>query len=263
MGNPIAISIHTPKSTDLPTLSRLDIAANASHPLISQSFTYPFQALKLFLAHLQFCFERPATYRICVARLSTRCHRGSGEGNLKLTRSGSADSGVDVSPIPPDSLLDDGDDDDATGEVIGFMMWKIRTTPTHMPGEESDDWDWTSQLPKGTDMKLWKRYTEVMSSDTGIGEGDIEILKLAVLPRYQGRGVGTRLLQTFLRKVEIESEAGPGLPDDEKIIRVRASRSAKALYEKLGWRMVNQYTLDLREWGRARAYIDFEMVRDA
>ncbi|KAH7336036.1 hypothetical protein BKA65DRAFT_26892 [Rhexocercosporidium sp. MPI-PUGE-AT-0058] len=162
------ISIRPAKSADLQPLSRLDIAANTTHPLIAQSFTYPFQALKFFLAHLQFF----------------------------------------------------------------------------------------AQLPNGTDVKLWKRYVEVMSSDLGTsGEVGIEIQKLAVAPQYQRRGIGSRLLKAFLDDVE-----GRGLGES---VQVRASRDAKVLYERFGWRVVREFKLDLKDWGRYKAYVNFEMTRDA
>ena len=84
---PISIHLSQATSADLLPLTRLDIAANSAHPLIALSFPYPFQALKLFLAHLRFCFERTGggEYRILVARL--RCEPEGGSD---------ADSGVDV-----------------------------------------------------------------------------------------------------------------------------------------------------------------------
>ncbi|CZT50947.1 uncharacterized protein RSE6_12022 [Rhynchosporium secalis] len=280
--NPISISICPATPLDLPILSRLDIAANSSHPLISQSFQYPFQALKLWLAHLQFCYERPKEYRILVAKLSSGKSKREqdlkveievevAEGEkLELERSASIDSGVDVSLGSLVSKCGSEEDteeqkDDGEGEIVGFMMWRVCKSQEER--EESvgkdDEWNWISQLPKGTDLKQWKRYVEVMSSESGIGDGDVEILKLAVLPRYQGRGIGTRLLQFFFSNLSPPFSSAldkPTLSHPTKI-RVRASRSAKTLYEKFGWTIAKEYTLDLRAGGRGRAYVDFEMLR--
>lgn len=82
-----------------------------------------------------------------------------------------------------------------------------------------------------------------------------EIQKLAVAPRYQRRGIGGQLLKAFIDEVE-----GRGVKEP---VRVRASKDAKELYERFGWRMVREFKLDLREWGRYKVYVNFEMVRDA
>ncbi|PVH80102.1 hypothetical protein DL98DRAFT_654916 [Cadophora sp. DSE1049] len=248
----IPISLHPPTSADLPPLTRLDIAANAAQPLIALSFPYPFQALKLFLAHLRFCFEREGEYGILVARLGARCEP---EGS-------DADSGVDVSisgagEIKFDGGSRDGDGDEYSGrrEIVGFVMWRDRGLARERSdgeeGKEEEGWDWLSQLPKGTNTSLWKRYTEVMSSDPKMSNGDVEILKLAVSPQHQRRGIGTKLLKACL--VEVGGREA----------RVRASKDGKALYERFGWRCVREFKLDLREWGRCRTYVNFEMVRGA
>ncbi|KAH6710732.1 acyl-CoA N-acyltransferase [Leptodontidium sp. MPI-SDFR-AT-0119] len=257
------ISIRPAKSADLAALSRLDIAASATHPLIAQSFTYPFQALKLFLAHLQHCFARPEEYRILVARLRPApAVESQSSVASALPASGSpavnsdTDSGVDVS-IACEFDDGDADSDDGRGEIVGFVMWREcqKNSDLREDGKKKE-WDWLSQLPKGADIKLWKRYVEVMSSDSPTsGENGIEIQKLAVAPRYQRRGIGGQLLKAFIDEVE-----GRGVKEP---VRVRASKDAKELYERFGWRMVREFKLDLREWGRYKVYVNFEMVRDA
>ncbi|KAK0110042.1 hypothetical protein ONS95_002702 [Cadophora gregata] len=242
MRKPIPISIHAPRSADLdlPPLARLDIAANSSHPLVALSFPYPFQALKLFLAHLRFCFERKGEYGILVARV--RC------GVANESDSSDADSGVDVSLEGEEDSGNEG----AKGEIVGFIMWRNVPSFQKREGEEVEEWDWLSQLPRGANTSLWKRYTEVMSSDPGTNESDsVEILKVAVSPQHQRRGIGTKLLKACLDEV------------GERDVRVRASKDAKALYERYGWRCEKEFKLDLREWGRCRTYANFDMVRSA
>ncbi|KAH7409549.1 acyl-CoA N-acyltransferase [Cadophora sp. MPI-SDFR-AT-0126] len=243
MRKTIAISLHPPTSADLPSLARLDIAANSAHPLIALSFPYPFQASKLFLEHLRFCFERKVEYGILVARL--RC------GVASEPEGSDADSGVDVSS----STVGEGDGE--RGEIVGFAMWRDRGFARERSeggaekGEEEGEWDWLSHLPKGTDTSIWKSYTEVMSSASEVIEGSVEILKLAVSPQHQRRGIGTKLLKACLDEV------------GGREVHVRASKDAKALYERFGWRCVRVFKLDLREWGRGRTYVNYEMVRDA
>lgn len=73
---------------------------------------------------------------------------------------GDADSGVDISLSVPD-----GDDDETRGEIVGFVMWRRDRKLARERREDDEEWDWLAQLPKGANMSLWKRYTEVMSSD--------------------------------------------------------------------------------------------------
>lgn len=188
--SPLSISIRPAKSADLPLLSRLDIAANATHPLISQSFTYPFQALKLFLAHLEFCFKRSreegqdGEYRFLVARLRSGV-RGEGESDLSVSsenlskgvslkgdggEGSDADSGVDVSIVGDEQGMDgDLDGDDGSGEIFGFVMWRETQMRREDGTRQGEEWDWLSHLPPGTNTRLWKRYAEVMSSNPEIG----------------------------------------------------------------------------------------------
>lgn len=164
---PISIHLSQATSADLLPLTRLDIAANSAHPLIALSFPYPFQALKLFLAHLRFCFERTGggEYRILVARL--RCEPEGGSD---------ADSGVDVS-IEAENSGVIGDHEDVMrerGEIVGFVMWRVRgMAGGRREDEEEEDWDWLAHLPKGANMSLWKGYTEIMGSESQAREGGV------------------------------------------------------------------------------------------
>lgn len=129
------ITIRPARSSDLIHLTRLDLAANSTHPLIALSFSYPFLAAKLFLERLQYCFARPERYHFLIATLTSA---------TSFSESDSVDLGVEK-------------DGSGCGEVVGFLMWK--------EGETDESWDWETRLPKGTDAKLWRHYTKVMGDD--------------------------------------------------------------------------------------------------
>lgn len=76
---------------------------------------------------------------------------------------------------------------------------------------------------------------------------------LAVALAHQRRGIGTLLVQTFLHEMERLGK--------REAISLRASKNAKALYEKFGWKVTNEYRLNLRDWGRHSMYVEYGMVR--
>ncbi|CZR68433.1 uncharacterized protein PAC_18332 [Phialocephala subalpina] len=239
------ITIRPARLSDLIHLTRLDLAANSNHPLIALSFPYPFLATKLFLERLQYCFARPERYHFLIATLTSS------------TPLSELDSVVGFGAEKNDSGCGEG-------EVVGFLMWN--------EGEAKDEgWDWETRLPKGTDAKLWKHYTKVMGDDPlripdsvisrlpSTTERDrfvnhgTEMEVLAVAPVYQRRGIGTLLLHTFIHEVERLGK--------QETINLRASKNARPLYEKFGWRVANEYRMNLRDWGRHSMYVDYGMVR--
>ncbi len=143
------IHIRAARQPDLIHLTRLDLKANAAHPLVSLSFAYPFQATKLFLAHLQYCFDRPSKYRFLVAVLPS--------------------NSVSAYPSPPssdsDSVSSVPDVETGNGEIAGFLVWKEPCQKEECGEGEMEEWDWEARLPKGTDIKLWRHFTESVGAD--------------------------------------------------------------------------------------------------
>jgi len=64
------------------------------------------------------------------------------------------------------------------------------------------------------------------------GTGTMRVIDIALLPEHRDAGVGTRLLESVLR----EGEAG-GRP--VRLSVERSNRRARALYERLGFRVVH------------------------
>ncbi|PBP22157.1 hypothetical protein BUE80_DR006970 [Diplocarpon rosae] len=249
------ISIRSAIPSDLITLTTLDLLANCSHPLIAHSFPYPFLASKLFLAHLRYCFSHPQIYKFRVAVLAPSSPPSPG-----------SDSGVDVFA-----------EEERRALIVGFLLWR---EAEEAGSREEEAWDWEKQLPPGTDKRLWRKYVEVMgtqpatdvSSRSSIGKSsmlenfrlsdpyhrvlslDTGIEKFAVTPAYQRQGIGTLLLQSFLDEIDER--------DTAYRICMRSSVKGKALYERFQWAVEKEYRMDLRDWGRRQAYVDFDMSRE-
>ncbi len=63
-------------------------------------------------------------------------------------------------------------------------------------------------------------------------QGEMEILQIQIDPKYQGKGWGSKIIQTIIRKAEKE----------KKILNlsVLKKNKAKYLYEKLGFKVVDE-----------------------
>lgn len=81
----------------------------------------------------------------------------------------------------------------------------------------------------------WLRHLgESAHSDPVFVAPDIPELAVAVLPGYQGRGVGTAMVQALLIDVRARYSA--------VVLSVRAENPAVRLYERLGFRTVDEIT---------------------
>ncbi|KAK6586656.1 hypothetical protein PZA11_001713 [Diplocarpon coronariae] len=226
------ISIRSAIPSDLAALTTIDLLANSSHPLIAHSFPYPFLASKLFLAHLGYCFSHPQTYKFRVAVLAP------------------------PSPPPPDSHsgADVFAGEGSKAPIVGFLLWK---EAEEAGSQREEPWHWEEKLPPGTDKRLWREYVQVMGRQPApapSSRSPIEIEKFAVAPAYQRRGIGTRLLQSFVDEIDERGTADR--------ICMRSSVKGRALYERFEWAVEKEYRMDLRAWGRQRAYVDFDMSRE-
>lgn len=78
-------------------------------------------------------------------------------------------------------------------------------------------------------------YVPVSASSFVIDLLLLELTSCSIDPAYQRKGVGALLLKTWLADVDKE---GP-------VVYVNATREGKGLYEKFGWRFVEELVNDL------------------
>ena len=131
----------------------------------------------------------------------------------------------------------------ATGKVIGCAQWNF------MLNEDTT---------KRAQPMLWAPNSNTALIDAFLGEMKrraeahmrgkkyIFMHVLVVLPEYQAKGIGTKLLQWGLR-----------IADDEKVeCWIDASAMGKGLYKKLGWKEVGELSMDLGEWGGRKGFFE-------
>jgi ribosomal protein S18 acetylase RimI-like enzyme len=71
--------------------------------------------------------------------------------------------------------------------------------------------------------------------------GEVRLVDIALLPAYRGRGIGTALVTGLQREAAAAGQV--------VVLHVRADSPARALYERLGFRVVGDLGVDLRlEW---------------
>lgn len=77
---------------------------------------------------------------------------------------------------------------------------------------------------------------------------------LVVLPPYQGKGIGTRLLRWGLEQADHLGVK----------VWIDASPAGLGLYKKLGWKEVSKLQIELKEWGGREGETDLtvSLVRD-
>jgi ribosomal protein S18 acetylase RimI-like enzyme len=83
-------------------------------------------------------------------------------------------------------------------------------------------------------------------------EEDYVLYFLATDPVYQGRGLGTMLLNQGIELAEAES----------KRIYLEATEMGHPLYEKLGWRDIDLVSIDFTKWAEERLGINYVMRRE-
>lgn len=75
----------------------------------------------------------------------------------------------------------------------------------------------------------------------------------AVHPNWQRKGVGSMLVKKFLVSVDA----------DHAMSYVHSSRNGKALYEKFGFTVIGEVTIDLKEFGNYESYTTWDMKRES
>ena len=73
-----------------------------------------------------------------------------------------------------------------------------------------------------------------------------------MLPEYERRGIASSLIRVFLQDVD----------KDGTVAFVQSSLVGRKLYEKFGWRLLEEASIDLSEFGLEKPYVSFMMRRE-
>lgn len=131
----------------------------------------------------------------------------------------------------------------STGEIVGWAKWNLCLDKD--TSIRSHDLIWA----EGANLGLIDTFMgEMRRREAKWMEGKRYCLmqSLCVLPKYQGKGLGTRMLQWGL---EIADREGVECWID-------ASPMGLGLYKKLGWKEVGEIKVDLRDWGGKKGHVE-------
>ena len=80
----------------------------------------------------------------------------------------------------------------------------------------------------------------------------IEVESLSVSPDQERRGIASSMMKIFLE----------GVDKDGASSFLRSTVMARRLYEKFGWKVVREMSIDLKEYGWEQPRISYAMFRD-
>ncbi|KAM3071844.1 hypothetical protein ACMFMG_009701 [Clarireedia jacksonii] len=187
------------------------------------------------------------------------------------TAPGTHDAAITHLLIPPQSATRRTMKVELEGLIVGFALWYL---PAHMSGSEAANADESSNKtldlrsdakdvetsgwnpPERMNMEFFMQkitsFAEAKKRDYD-GERDMMLDLCFVDPEYQKRGVGKMLLEWGMQKAdEVDAD-----------IWLVSTPSAKAFYERAGWKTRQEAAMDLGNFGESGEYIRRWMVREA
>lgn len=142
--------------------------------------------------------------------------------------------------------------DPATGQIVAVGHWHFYLSPSTdaliFP---------TFRFPPAGNPALGAHFFGSLlrtQEEHMRGQAYIFMRLLVVLPSYQGKGIGTRLLRWGLEQAD---QLGVK-------VWIDASPAGLRLYQKLGWEEVSRLEIDLQEWGGREGETDLtvSLVRE-
>ena len=123
-----------------------------------------------------------------------------------------------------------------TYQMIGWAKWNFYLDPSNPPQPNPIEW------PPGPNLALVDHIMEALyrPRDSHMrGKSYFFMHILAVLPEYQRKGIGRKMLEWGLKQAD---ELGVECWID-------ASPAGLGLYKQCGWKEVNSFTIDLEPYG--------------
>ena len=142
--------------------------------------------------------------------------------------------------------------DSATGQIVAVGHWHFYLSPA----TDSHVFPPFRYPPTGNPelgAHFFGSLLRVQEEHTR-GQAYIFMRLLVVLPAYQGKGIGTRLLRWGLEQAD---QLGVK-------VWIDASPAGLGLYKKLGWEEVSTLEIGLKEWGGKEGEVDLtvSLVRE-
>ncbi|SLM40980.1 GNAT domain [Lasallia pustulata] len=134
--------------------------------------------------------------------------------------------------------------DTRTGSIVAWARWNF-----YVDGATLDQTPWPKEWAEGTNVPCVEYFFGALDRkrDAFMKGKDFFLMGVLVtLPEYQGKGIGSSLLQWGL---EIADEKGVECWID-------ASPMSVELYKRLGWVEVDHVDLDLGKYGGEQGIVD-------
>ncbi|KAL8752177.1 MAG: hypothetical protein Q9184_005816 [Pyrenodesmia sp. 2 TL-2023] len=129
-----------------------------------------------------------------------------------------------------------------TGKLVTFAKWKYPYRLTAEQQAEKDKLDLGRTYPPGTNEELYEHFfgrLDTLRKKYLDEEKDYFLHLLIVLPSYQRKGLGTMLIREGLAAADI----------DNARTYIEASPMGLGLYQKFGWKEIDDIIIDMRPHG--------------
>ncbi|CAO1600378.1 hypothetical protein XANCAGTX0491_004069 [Xanthoria calcicola] len=129
-----------------------------------------------------------------------------------------------------------------TGKLVAFAKWKYPYSLTPEQQAEKDKLNLGRSYPPGTNEELYEQFfhrVDTLRKKYLDEEKDYFLNLLIVLPPYQRRGLGTMLIREGLTAAD----------GDKARTYIEASPKGLGLYQKFGWKQIDDIVIDMRPHG--------------
>ncbi|KAI4218912.1 MAG: hypothetical protein L6R36_008677 [Xanthoria steineri] len=129
-----------------------------------------------------------------------------------------------------------------TGKLVAFAKWKYPYSLTPEQQAEKEKLNLGRNYPPGTNEKLCAQFfhpLDTLRKKYIDEEKDYFLHLLVVLPPYQRRGLGTLLIREGLTAAD----------GDNARTYIEASPKGLGLYQKFGWKEIDDIVIDMRPHG--------------
>ncbi|RAQ49720.1 GNAT family acetyltransferase [Aspergillus flavus] len=147
--------------------------------------------------------------------------------------------------------------DTSVDRVVGYARWTVPWEENKVELSEEGRTivaNAASLRPKGMRADIWELSLKLMKEKKAVHttKDDMMLDMLAVLPEYQGKGIGSKLLQWGTEQADARNAR----------IYLEATIEGYPLYRKYGWHEVDRIEIDYAQYGGTGQITFIIMMRD-
>lgn len=236
------ITIRQALATDIPFTVHIELAAHSEHPIIALPWKqYSHKYAAILSRQLNF-INFPNKYQYLVATVPSAGSPGEEEivGYLVGSTPKNALNGVggeeheDWKPIHPEGT---------NVSLVRYFFGKVHENAQKFKSE--DMWGMYFSFQITSFLLPFHRHCPGPDST-------LELETLSISVNHQRMGVGSKLMDEWLKTVDADGRA----------MYILSSKKGKGLYEKLGAKQVDVLEIGLKDFGVEEPYRLFNMVRE-